>query len=47
VDLWGLKLEANSTDFVRMTRWGDYDGCKAELAELESAVLEVEPAKQA
>ena len=29
VDLWRLKLEANSTDFVRMTRWGDYDGYKA------------------
>ena len=29
VDIWRLKLEANSTDFVRLTRWGDYDGYKA------------------
>jgi Tol biopolymer transport system component len=29
IDLWKLRLEANSTDFVRMTRWGDYDGYKA------------------
>lgn len=29
VDIWRLKLEANSTDFVRVTRWGDYDGYKA------------------
>src|SRR5262245_1889332 len=29
VDIWKLKLEANSTDFVRMTRWGEYDGYKA------------------
>jgi len=29
IDIWRLKLEPNSTDFVRMTRWGDYDGYKA------------------
>jgi len=29
IDIWKLKLEANSTDFVRMTRWGDYPGYKA------------------
>jgi dipeptidyl aminopeptidase/acylaminoacyl peptidase len=29
IDLWRLRLEPNSTDFVRMTRWGDYDGFKA------------------
>jgi Tol biopolymer transport system component len=29
VDVWKLKLEPNSTDFVRMTRWGDYAGYKA------------------
>jgi Tol biopolymer transport system component len=29
IDIWKLKLEANSTDFVRMTRWGDYAGYKA------------------
>jgi Tol biopolymer transport system component len=29
IDLWKLKLEPNSTDFVRMTHWGDYDGYKA------------------
>jgi Tol biopolymer transport system component len=29
IDIWKLKLEANSTDFVRMTRWGDYSGYKA------------------
>jgi dipeptidyl aminopeptidase/acylaminoacyl peptidase len=29
IDLWKLRLEPNSTDFVRMTRWGDYDGYKA------------------
>lgn len=27
--LWKLRLEPNSTDFVRMTRWGDYEGYKA------------------
>jgi Tol biopolymer transport system component len=29
VDIWKLKLEPNSTDYVRMTRWGDYEGYKA------------------
>ena len=29
IDIWRLKLEPNSKDFVRMTRWGDYDGYKA------------------
>lgn len=29
VDIWRLRLESNSTDFVRLTRWGDYDGYKA------------------
>ena len=29
IDLWKLRLEPDSTDFVRMTRWGDYDGFKA------------------
>jgi hypothetical protein len=29
IDLWKLRLEPDSTDFVRMTRWGDFDGYKA------------------
>jgi len=29
IDIWKLKLEPNSTDFVRITRWGDYPGYKA------------------
>ncbi len=29
IDIWRLKLEPNSTDFVRLTRWGDYEGYKA------------------
>jgi hypothetical protein len=29
IDLWNLRLEPNSSDFVRMTRWGDYEGFKA------------------
>lgn len=29
IDIWTLKLEPNSTDFVRLTRWGDYPGFKA------------------
>ncbi|HZS08639.1 MAG TPA: hypothetical protein VFD58_27645 [Blastocatellia bacterium] len=29
IDIWRLRLEPNSTDFVRLTRWGDYDGYKA------------------
>lgn len=29
IDIWKLKLEPNSSDFVRLTRWGDYEGYKA------------------
>ena len=29
IDIWKLKLELNSTDFVRLTRWGDHEGYKA------------------
>lgn len=29
IDLWRLRLVPHSTDFVRMTRWGDYEGYKA------------------
>lgn len=29
IDLWRLRLEPNSGDFVRLTRWGDYEGYKA------------------
>ena len=29
IDLWKLTLAPNSTQFVRMTRWGDFDGYKA------------------
>jgi dipeptidyl aminopeptidase/acylaminoacyl peptidase len=29
IDIWRLKLEPNSTDFVRLTRWGDDEGYKA------------------
>jgi Tol biopolymer transport system component len=29
IDVWKLRLEPDSPDFVRMTRWGDYDGFKA------------------
>ena len=29
IDIWKLKLEANSNDFVRLTRWGDFEGYKA------------------
>jgi Tol biopolymer transport system component len=29
IDIWRLRLEPNSTDFVRLTRWGDHDGYKA------------------
>ncbi len=29
IDIWRLKLETNSRDFVRLTRWGDFDGYKA------------------
>lgn len=29
IDLWRLRLEPGSRDFVRLTRWGDFDGYKA------------------
>jgi len=29
IDLWRLRLEPNSKDFVRVTHWGDYEGYKA------------------
>lgn len=29
IDIWKLKLEPNSKDFLRLTRWGDYNGYKA------------------
>jgi Tol biopolymer transport system component len=29
IDIWKLKLEPNSADYVRMTHWGDYEGYKA------------------
>lgn len=29
IDIWRLKLEPNSNDFTRVTRWGEYDGYKA------------------
>jgi len=29
IDIWRLKLEPASTDFVRLTRWGDHEGYKA------------------
>jgi Tol biopolymer transport system component len=29
IDIWKLKLEPNSEDFVRLTRWGDYERYKA------------------
>jgi Tol biopolymer transport system component len=29
IDIWKLALEPTSTDFVRMTRWGEYAGYKA------------------
>jgi len=29
IDIWKLKLEPDSQDFVRLTRWGDYPGYKA------------------
>jgi WD40 repeat protein len=29
IDIWKLRLEANSDDFVRLTRWGDFEGYKA------------------
>jgi Tol biopolymer transport system component len=29
IDIWRLKLEPNSSDFTRVTRWGEYPGYKA------------------
>jgi Tol biopolymer transport system component len=29
IDIWKLRLVPNSTDFVRLTHWGDYAGYKA------------------
>jgi hypothetical protein len=29
IDIWKLALEPESADFVRLTRWGDYEGYKA------------------
>jgi Tol biopolymer transport system component len=29
IDIWKLTLEPNSSAFVRLTRWGDYEGYKA------------------
>jgi Tol biopolymer transport system component len=29
IDIWKLKLVPNSSDFVRLTHWGDYEGYKA------------------
>ena len=29
IDIWKLRLEPGSTDFVRLTRWGDHEGYKA------------------
>jgi hypothetical protein len=29
IDIWRLKLEPGSTDFDRLTRWGDHEGYKA------------------
>jgi hypothetical protein len=29
IDIWKLKLEPDSADYVRMTRWSDYPGYKA------------------
>jgi Tol biopolymer transport system component len=29
IDIWKLKLEPNSPDFTRVTRWGEYAGFKA------------------
>lgn len=29
IDIWKLRLEPNSDDFTRLTRWGDFDGYKA------------------
>jgi dipeptidyl aminopeptidase/acylaminoacyl peptidase len=29
IDIWKLRLEPSSADFVRLTRWGDHEGFKA------------------
>jgi Tol biopolymer transport system component len=29
IDIWKLRLEPQSADFVRLTRWGEYEGYKA------------------
>lgn len=29
IDIWKLRLEPGSTDFLRLTRWGEYEGYKA------------------
>ena len=29
IDIWKLKLEPNSGDYTRVTRWGEYRGFKA------------------
>ena len=29
IDIWKLRLEPGSADFVRLTRWGDHEGYKA------------------
>ena len=29
IDIWKLKLEPNSQDYTRVTRWGEYRGFKA------------------
>ena len=29
IDIWRLRLEPDSQDFTRLTRWGDYPGYKA------------------
>jgi hypothetical protein len=31
IDIWRLKLEPDSKDFVRMTRWGDYPATKRRI----------------
>jgi Tol biopolymer transport system component len=29
IDIWKLRLEPDSSDFSRLTRWGDYESYKA------------------
>jgi len=29
IDIWKLRLEPDSSDYVRLTRWGDFEGYKA------------------